>query len=413
MIGSLYAGVSGLKANTDAMSVIGDNIANVNTTGFKGSDSSFANVLNQSMGGGSGNQIGSGVTMTGVRPDWTQGTTETTGNATDLAIRGSGFFIVSDENGASYYTRAGEFDFDKDDNLVNPDGLFVQGYDSSGAFGPITISEENTSQPQETSGFAVGLNLDAEAALGDTYSNTLTIYDSLGNDIPLTIEFTKQATPAAGGSEWDWSALVPASVSTAVPVATGTIVFDVDGNLTSPAANPTIDVTGTGAPAVPLLNGADVLSITWTFLDSSNVSDGSITGYASASSITSKSQNGYAAGILQGTSVDETGNLIGTYSNGQIETLYQIALADFSDYSGLTKMGGNLYAESLTSGQPLINTAGSGKLGTIAPTSLEMSNVDLATEFTKMITTQRAFQANSRVITTSDEILTELMSIKR
>ncbi|MBW2100591.1 MAG: flagellar hook-basal body complex protein, partial [Deltaproteobacteria bacterium] len=300
MIGSLYAGVSGLKANTDAMSVIGDNIANVNTTGFKSSDSSFANVLNQSMGGGSGSQIGSGVTMTGVRPDWTQGTMETTGNATDLAISWSGFFIVSDDKGASYYTRAGEFNFDKDSNLVNPDGLFVQGYDSSGAFGPITISEENTSQPQKTSGFTVGLNLDAGAALGDTYSNTLTVYDSLGNDISLTIDFTKTATA------WDWSASVPGSVGITVPVtATGTIVFDVNGeldaaNCTPASTNPIIEITGDGNPGVDLLNGADDFGITWTFLDSSNVSDGSITGYASASSTTSQSQNGYAAGILQG-----------------------------------------------------------------------------------------------------------------
>jgi len=405
MIKSLYSGVSGLKANTDAMAVIGDNIANVNTTGFKSSDSSFANVLNQSMGGGSGNQIGSGVTMTGVRPDWTQGTMETTGNATDLAISGSGFFIVSDDKGASYYTRAGEFNFDKDGNLVNPDGLFVQGYDSSGAFGPITISEENTSQPQKTSEFTIGLNLDAEAVSGDTYSNTLTVYDSLGNDIPLTIEFTKNVTTP--GSGWDVTASIPATAGTGAVVSVASLTFDADGNLTVPAADPTITLT--------LTNGATASQvITWDLIDDvTATSNGDVTGYASASSTTSQSQNGYTAGILHGTSVDETGNLIGTYSNGQIETLYQIALADFSDYSGLTKMGGNLYAESLTSGQPLINTAGSGKLGTIAPSSLEMSNVDLATEFTKMITTQRAFQANSRVITTSDEILTELMSIKR
>lgn len=410
MIKSLYSGVSGLKANTDAMAVIGDNIANVNTTGFKGSDSSFANVLNQSMGGGSGNQIGSGVTMTGVRPDWTQGTMETTGNATDLAISGSGFFIVSDENGASYYTRSGEFNFDKDGNLVNPDGLFVQGYDSSGAFGPITILEENTSQPQETSGFTVGLNLDAEAVpLVDSYSNTLTVYDSLGNDIPLTIEFTKTAT----ANEWDWSATVPTALVGVgfEEVGIGTLLFNPDGTLPDDT-DPLI--------SIPLTNGAtSPLNFYWDIYDDSSdhltagATKGDVTGYASASSTTSQSQNGYAAGILQGTSVDETGNLIGTYSNGQIETLYQIALADFSDYSGLTKMGGNLYAESLASGQPLVNTAGSGKLGTIAPSSLEMSNVDLATEFTKMITTQRAFQANSKVITTSDEILTELMSIKR
>lgn len=409
MIGSLYAGVSGLKANTDAMSVIGDNIANVNTTGFKGSDSSFANILNQSLGGGTGNEIGSGVTMTGLRPDWAQGTMETTGNSTDLAINGNGFFIVSDDNGASYYTRAGEFNFDKDGKLVNPDGLVVQGYDTSGALGAITISEENTSQPQGASEFTVGLNLDAEAASGDTYSNTLTVYDSLGNDIPLTIEFTKTAT----ANEWTWSATVPTALVGAgnEEVGNGTLLFNADGTLPD-GTDPLI--------STPLTNGATTpLDIYWDIYDDSSdhltagATKGDVTGYASNSATTSQSQNGYPSGILQGTSVDETGNLIGTYSNGQIETLYQIALADFSDYSGLTKLGGNLYAESLASGQPLVNTAGSGKLGTIAPSSLEMSNVDLATEFTKMITTQRAFQANSRVITTSDEILTELMSIKR
>ena len=162
-----------------------------------------------------------------------------------------------------------------------------------------------------------------------------------------------------------------------------------------------------------LVNGADPLTVTWDLFDSSAVTNGDLTQYADDSAINFNTQNGYAAGTLSGVSVDESGFVTGTYSNGQLTPLYQVVLADFPSYSGLTKMGGNLYGESRASGPAMPGVPLSGSLGGISPSAIEMSNVDLAQEFVKMITTQRAFQANSRVITTSDEILQELISLKR
>lgn len=404
MISSFNSGVSGLKTNSQAMSVIGDNIANVNTAAFKSSSVSFANVLSQSLSGDMSNAIGSGVEMSALKPDWVQGSLETTANTTDLAISGKGFFIVKNKNEQSFYTRAGEFNFDKEGKLVNPDGMIVQGYDAeNGTLGPITIPIGDTNQPQATKEFSIGMNLDQEADAGSTYSTILTVYDSLGNDIPLTITFTKQPTPDEGGSEWKISASIPdpdgdESNKAVVTEGKDLLTFNPEGGLT------TVD-----APEIILTldNGAKTGQvITWSLSDD-------ITGYASASATTTQSQDGYASGALQNISVDDVGNIIGTYSNGQSENLYQIALADFSNYSGLTKLGGNLYSVSAESGEVTIGRPGNGYLGGISSNSLEMSNVDLASEMVKMITTQRAYQANSKVITTNNEMLTELINIKR
>jgi len=510
MIGSLYAGISGLSANAKAMTVVGDNIANVNTTAFKSNRSTFANILSQSLGGASGNEIGRGVEFWGVNSLWTQGTLENTSSPTDLAVNGKGFFVLNDSAGSEFYTRAGIFSYDNYGNLVNPDGMYVQGYQFDSVTGEvgndqtdITISGD-VAPPQATDEVAMTMNLDASALpdaqasvtvdctnansdvtftavnIGDagnditvsyvdpgiatgattavvtnnnivvtlahdgtnitatasdvaaaiaadaaasalvttavegtglgvveavsqtnlaggstaaTYSNTMTVYDSLGNAIPLTIDYVRMSTG------WDWTANPADGVST----SSGTIQFDSSGNLVSPATNPVISITGVSS-------GAADLNIEWSLTDNDN---GGVTGFSALTDTSFQSQNGFSSGSLQGVSVDESGIIMGMYTNGQIVPLYQVALADFSSYSGLGKLGKNLYTESLSSGPPLEGIPGSGRLGNIAPSSLEMSNVDLASEFVKMITTQRAFQANSRVITTSDEILNELINIKR
>ena len=403
MLSSLFSGISGLNANSNAMAVIGDNIANVNTAGFKSSRTSFANVLSQSQSGYTGNEIGRGVAMTDISAQMSQGSLETTENATDLAIHGMGFFMVKDDSGADFYTRAGEFKFNKDGNLMDNNAMTVQGWDLNttvGTGGPVTdiiIPNGGSAAAQATEEFALKLNLDAGAAVGDTYSTSMTVYDSLGNGIDLTLTLTK----AAGG--WDWAAEIPAIDGTAA--GSGTLTFDADGAL-STAADATIDLT--------LLSGAtSPQSLTWDLVDDTNVTNGDVTGYATTSTTTYQNQDGYSAGTLQTINIDDAGTITGVYSNGQTKPLFQIALAGFPSYWGLTKKGGNLYAESLASGQPLVGIAGSGVLGSINAQSLEMSNVDLAAEFVDLITTQRAFQANSKVITASDEILTELINIKR
>jgi flagellar hook protein FlgE len=408
MIGSLFAGISGLNANATAMTVIGDNIANVNTTAFKGNRSSFANVLSQSLGGSLGNDIGRGVEFWGTSALWTQGSLENTGSATDLAINGKGFFIVNDPSGASFYTRAGQFNLDENGDMVNPDKYIVQGYeiDASGNLGNLTdisIPGERVSPPQPTQNFTFDINLDAGAAIGATYSTSQSVYDSLGNAIPLTLTFTK-TDPAVTPRTWTVAGTVPAP-NGPVALAGGTsFTFDTSGNMTVPAGDLTVGIT--------MANGASNMSLTWDLVDAAG-SLGDISGYAAPSNTTFQFQDGFSSGVLRGISVDESGIVTAAYSNGQLTPVFQVAMADFPSYHGLSKMGQNLYAETLASGQPLPGVAGDGRLGNISPMAIEMSNVDLAQEFVKMITTQRAFQANSRVITTSDEILSELINIKR
>jgi flagellar hook protein FlgE len=408
MIGSLYSGISGLRANTSAMSVIGDNIANVNTTGFKASRVSFSNVFNAAIGQ-SEMQVGRGVTMSGISANWSSGTMQNSSNVTDLAINGQGMFIVRNpSDGAQYYTRAGQFEFDRDNYLVNSDGLRVQGFsmDPLGNLGPLgnITMPTGMSTPQPTSELTMELNLDANAAVGDTFDTTVTAYDSLGNPIELTFNYTRTA---AG---WDYYVTPATGSATPALGAEYSLVFDasgalVPGSCNPPGANPTIAVTG--------LTAAADMSITWAYLDSDNATDGSVTGYAAASVKNAQNQDGFPSGMLQGISVDEDGIFTALYSNGTMQPFAQVALADFASYSGLAKQGSNLFTSSLASGQPVIAAPNTGGTGAIAPSSLEMSNVDLATEFVELITTQRAFQANSKVITTSDEVLSELINIKR
>ena len=415
MIGSLFAGISGLNANATAMTVVGDNIANVNTTAFKSNRSSFANILSQSLGGGGGgNDIGRGVDFWGTNPVWSQGSLENTSSPTDLAINGRGFFTLNDASGSRFYSRAGEFTFDRNGDLRNPDGLVVQAYpvtgvapDGSLSLGGLTdlsVPGGSITPPQASAEFNADINLDAGAAAGDMFSSSLTVYDSLGNNIPVTLTFTN-----TGPGAWDVAGTIPPTAGTGVTLnggATTSITFDASGNLLTPAGNVTVGLTLTNGAVSPQ-------NVTWNLYDAAGVNLGDLTGYASASSTTFLGQDGYPAGSLRGVSFDESGILMGSYSNGQLTPLFQLALAEFPSYHGLTKMGNNLYAESLASGQALPGVPGSGALGSISPSAIEMSNVDLAQEFVKMITTQRAFQANSRVITTSDEVLTELINIKR
>jgi len=416
MIGSLFAGMVGLNVNSTSMTVLGDNIANVNTTAFKTNRSSFSNILSSSLAGSVSSDVGRGVQFQGTTPMWTQGTIENTNNPTDMAINGGGFFALQDGGGANFYSRAGEFHFDRDGNLVNLGGLFVQGYEVTGtnpdgtlilgAVNNITTSGQNTSPPLATSTLSVDVNLDARTADLGTYATTTTVYDSLGNAIPLTLTFTKSAAPAT--NTWTAVPTVPATVAlpASVSMPIDTFVFDANGNLTGPGADSVITIN-------PLISGATPMSITWDVYDAASASNGSLRQYSSSSTTTYQTQNGYPSGTLRTVDVNDSGVVTGAYSNGQLTPLFQMVLADFPSYYGLTKMGKNLYAESLESGAALFGTPQSGRLGSISTNAIEMSNVDLAQEFIKMITTQRAFQANSRVITTSDEILNELINLKR
>ncbi|MGD8882749.1 MAG: flagellar hook protein FlgE [Desulfobacterales bacterium] len=417
MIGSLFAGVSGLNVNSKALNVIGDNIANVNTTAFKSSRSSFANILSQSLTGTGASEVGRGVEFWTTTPMWSQGTIENTTNPTDMAINGRGFFTLRDNSGAYFYSRAGDFVFDRDGYLVNPDGLYVQGYEvlsvnpdstlNLGGISDINVPDQSTDPPSATTEFSMDVNLDAGAADFDTYATNLIIYDSLGNATPMTVTFQKQAA-----NLWNTTVSLPPGTLTAggsIVINNGSFTFDGNGGLmTPPSVDPTIVITGLAGGAT------SPMTITWdVYDDATGATNGDLTQYANPSATTFQTQNGYTSGVLRGVHVDDSGVVTGSYSNGQLTPLFQVVLSDFPNYFGLSKLGENLYAETRESGQSMPGTPQSGRLGAISPSSIEMSNVDLAQEFVKMITTQRAFQANSRVITASDEILAELLNIKR
>lgn len=405
IISSLYTGVSGLAANGTAMSIIGDNIANTNTVGFKSGRASFGDVLSQNLVGSSGEyQIGRGTMLTSVSPVFTQGSFQSTESGLDMAIDGDGFFAVNDTaNNATYYTRAGQFSVDKSGYLVNPEEYRVQGYlaSSTGAItsglGDMSLSTSFIA-PTASTNVTIGANLDAGASilvpafdpadpLSYNFSTGITVYDALGNGAIESVYFRK--TAAGPPSTWD----VHAPGSTLGNASIGTLTFDASGNLTggSPLSANFVSLNG-GALSFDL---------------------GTATQYAAPSTILSQSSDGYPSGSLTSVSINQDGLLTGLFSNGMTRGIGQVALGKFQNPNGLTKYGRNLYAANLDSGQATIGAPGSGGYGRTLSNSLELSNVDIAREFVNMITVQRAFQANSRIITTSDEMLSDLINLKR
>jgi len=431
MMTSMYTAVSGMNANGTSLSVISDNIANLNTIGFKSSRAEFGDVLSQSMSGVSGtSQIGRGVQVMGVSPLFTQGSFESTSSGLDLSIDGNGFFIVND-NGAQYYTRAGQFSIDKNGNIVNPDNLALQGYLADAA-GNITGTTGNLqvatrqSPANMTTTAQVALNLDANAVIpgaaftldgnGDTLNNdpanfnsstTVNVYDSQGGAHPVTLYFVKTAA-----NTWDVHYVHdnPAVPGSLVDAGTQNLVFNADGSLNTDNSGAAIGFNFGGAVTNPQPIGFNFGSGTaeapaGTGLDMS-------TQFASAFSVLSLNQDGYASGSLKNVSVSEAGIITGSFTNGQTRAIGQVALARFIAPTGLSKLGRNLYGESFDSGQPVVGTANTSGIGKMASNSLELSNVDLASEFVHMISAQRGFEANSKVISTSDELMQVLVNLK-
>jgi flagellar hook protein FlgE len=431
MMTSLFTGVSGMNAHMDELSVIGHNIANMNTYGFKGSRSYFADLLSQSLEGVSGpNQIGAGVEMNGVIKTFTQGAFETTASPLDLALDGSGFFVMKGRDDASYYSRFGGFQMDQDGYIVDPSGLQLQGYGVD-AQGNLLSSLDSlqvlrtTYPPQMTENLGVAANLDSDSVWIDpdttpfdvddldgttNFQTTVTVYDSLGNARPVTLCFRK-TEDLVTGNPWEWYAVIGENDSlsgTAEIGGQGTLLFDTAGALASQSTTTSdFSFAGGAAPSqvIEFDFGTDK-STGGTGLDG-------VTQYAANSGVSRLNQDGYGSGSLQGMAIDDQGILTGSFDNGMTRTLGQIAVANFTSPSNLQSVGQNLYAESPGSGSVIVGTAGNQGMGFIRPSTLELSNVDLATEFVRMITAQRGFQANSKVVTTTDEVLAELMTIKR
>jgi len=422
MAGSLWSGISGLNASNEQMDIIGNNIANVNTVGFKAGSTVFGDILSQSITGGSGTmQIGRGVRVTAIPTLFGQGSFASTQSATDLAIDGEGFFIVKNSDGATYYTRAGMFNMGEGGYLRDMNGYKVQGYlyengINTNAIGDISLSDIQ-SDPSATTEFSIGANLNSEAAEGDIFISAQTVYDSLGGAHTLKMEFTKTANPR----EWECHAYLEQdgvyTESDTVPAAT--ITFEIDGSLDITAVGD-IDLDfSTFQGALP--SGAEIgtggtNSIKWVVEGdpaTTSLTPETLTGYASPSVNRSLVSDGWSSGELQSLSIGSDGVIDGSFTNGQSMAIGQIALAKFSNTLGLKKMGNSLFAVTVSSGDALINKPGTGGVGEISPNSLEMSNVDLATEFINMITAQKAYQASAKVVTTTDQMMSELMNIRR
>lgn len=431
LLSSLFSGVTGLNAYGNAMSVIGNNIANVNTTGFKAGRPIFEDILSQSLG--SSSQIGRGVQMAKVDSIFQQGSFETTENVTDLAVDGTGFFVVKDATG-QFYTRAGNFHFDQSGYLVNPEGLRVQGktVDTSGvAVGSvIDISIGSSTAPPNATGNGVvagtgvilAANLDSRASVPtlafsatnanatSNFSTSVTVYDSLGNSHLLNVYFRKAAT-----NQWEFHVTADGADITGGTAgvqqeigAGGLLDFTTDGLLdTQSVSQLTFNFTGGATQNQTIgFNFGDAIA-------AGGSGRNGVTQYGAPSAVSYQKQDGYTLGGLRNISINQSGLITGIFTNGQTLNLYQIFLADFKNPSGLTKQGKNLFSQSVDSGEPVIGPPATSGKGTITANSLEMSNVDLAAEFVRMITTQRGFTANTRVIATSDQMLTELVNLKR
>jgi flagellar hook protein FlgE len=428
MISSLFSAVSGMNANGTALSVIGDNVANMNTAGFKAGKASFGDILSQQIGE---SQIGRGVMLTDVSPEFSQGTFENTTSVLDLAVDGDGLFILKDTAG-TYYTRAGQFKVDKDGYVTNPSGVKLQGYlySASGVatsgLGDINISAINSS-PSATTSATISANLDSRSTIPaafslatpdatSNFSSSMTVFDSLGNDHVVNIYFRK-ATESATGNTWQWYSVVAANESasgSAEIQAQGTLGFDNNGRLdtesaiTYPLASGGFDFSG-GAAAGQIISFDFGTSIT---TDSGTGLDGT-TQFGAASATSFQNQDGYSSGSLKSITIGQDGVMTGIFTNGQTRGIAQVALAKFTAPTELTKVGKGLYNESNNSGQPVIGTPGNSGIGTVLSNTLELSNVDLAEEFVRMIFAQRGFQANSRIVSTSDELMMELVNLKR
>ncbi len=465
MMRSMYSAVTGLRTHQGKLDTIGNNIANVNTVGFKKGQVTFKEVFNQTVRGASSatksnigglnpQQVGMGVSTGSINTIHTRGAGQRTDNPTDLAIEGDGFFMVSDDvNGNNrYYTRAGNFNLDNEGNLVTADGLRVLGYeaDYNGKLGsilkPLRINASETKAPIRSNKIELRGNLDSRVALDKAWTADTMIRDSLGNAYNLTFEFKKSAAYAQNNQEWEVRLLRMTDVATKQ--------YTDFGGASTPPFDPLKMTFDEATGKLKQINGAaigevklklDRATISFDKLDGQPVTPGTetnilgeigggdglaagelsiidskkpetyekLTQFANDTTIKPYAQNGSTSGTLRGFSIGADGVIVGAFDNGDNKVLGQVSLAKFDNSTGLEKIANNLYKDSRNSGEAQLGKAGTAGFGSIASGTLEMSNVDLALEFTEMITTQRGFQANSRVITTSDEMLQELVNIKR
>lgn len=414
---SFSAALSALTANTTAIDVVGNNLANLSTTGFKASSVSFQDLVTESLSAGlSQTQVGFGVAQPTTTIQFTQGALQSTGGVDDAAIQGGGFFILNDPEDGQLYTRAGNFTTDANGDLLSSSGANVQGWtevngvlNTNGPVGNIKVPLGTLQPPVATTSFSANMNLNAAATVGSTnatFSTPVTVYDSLGTSHVLTLTFTETA-----GSTWNYSVSIPGqdltsgTAGTPTVLTTGTINFDQNGTLTTPPASAgPIAVTATG-----LSDGAADLNLNWNLYDSDQ--QPLITQFAQNSAVSSNTQNGQAAAQLVNVGIGTGGQILANYSDGQQAVVGQLALASIVNPSSLVAVGNNNYQASSLTAQPAIGTPDTGGRGEVEGGQLESSTVDIATEFTNLIVYQRGYEANAKVINTADQLSQDTINL--
>jgi flagellar hook protein FlgE len=439
---AFFAATSGINATSRALSEIGNNIANAQTVGYKSRSVSFGDLFGATIGGGGTSTAlveGRGVRVLGIDPSFTQGSLQTTSNALDLAIDGDGFFQVNDASGNTFFSRAGQFNIDSQGNIVNPAGLLLQGYqvDASGAItgtlGDIVLTTTQqigvattevdmsgnlqANEPILTGFTNTALLADPSNKANSQFSTGIRVFDTLGSGHDLTVYFSKTAV-----NEWTYSVIAQDSEVTSpianntttgnALVAQGTLTFTSTGllDVESPAPSSPHNISFSNGPTVPQPIIFDFGTSLTT--DNGAGTDGMLQ-QGSTSVLLTLSQDGFANGTLTGTSIGEDGIITGRFSNGTTQNLGQVALTRFINPDGLQPIGRNLFIQSGDSGTPLVGPPGSGSFGKVSASTLETSNVDLGDELVNMIIMQRGFQANARIITTTNDLLGELVNLAR
>jgi len=431
---SFFIPLTGLEADSTALNTIANDLSNMNTTAYKAQTTDFSDLFYQQIGTtGDGDpiQVGAGVQVASNEIAFGQGSINSTGNSTDVALNGNGFFVVN--NGESLeYTRAGNFSLDSNGNLVTSNGFSVMGYpavngvvNTNAPLTAINIPIGAVEDPQATTTLSMTANLDPTTAAGTQFPAQLTVYDSLGESHVVTVTYT----PTANANVWDYSVALPAgdystSGGNAVPAAiTGTMQFDANGNLTT--VTPTggaAETVGTAAGDVSsldlnfnpagdnvLADGATGLDIQWNLLGAAGTP--TISQVDTASAVSATTQNGYASGQYQSFTIGSDGTVTVSYSNGQQQNVGQIALANVSNLQGLSLLGDGDYVTTRASGTATVGTSGTSGLATVQDDALEASNVNISTEFSDLIIAQRAFEANAKSVTTFDTVTQDTINM--
>lgn len=418
----LFAGRAGIQSHGTAISVLADNIANANTTGFKYSRADFADLLAGSIGGGGGaTSTGSGSSIINVTQILNQGTFEFTGRGLDTGIDGNGFFIVEDQTGSGqrFYTRAGNFEVDRDGYLLNQNGYRVLGFPANGAGGLDAINvNQREGGSVGTTAVTIGGNLDADStavaaipvstdfatlANAASFSTFVDFFDGLGGQHTATVYFFKTAANAWTAQAYvDSGEFVGGTAGNAQLVGTANLTFGVDGSRSNTPVPPAVDFTTT-FPAAGFTNGAAGTGINFTF--------DPMTQFSSSSGITSITQDGTGGGSVVGFSIEEDGTLFARLSNGQSSVIGTIALASFANPERLRRTGSSLFSESTESGEPVVGQPATGTFGSLESGALELSTADIGSDFIKLISLQRGFQGSSRVIQNINDLLQEIINL--